>query len=150
MSPLDSFICGGASLTSSVFATLSENDTPPALCGKTFQLGEPVYSCRECSQDGTCVMCSDCFGASAHRRHRYRMSTSEGDGGYCDCGDAEAFVKDAVCSRHEALRVTQGTSQESLDKFPEDVRKRAKELIREVGQEHLNYGTEMGRCLILY
>ncbi len=60
------------------------------------------------------------------------MSTSEGDGGYCDCGDTEAFLKDAVCSKHEALKVTQGSSQETLDKFPPEVRARTEELFRAV------------------
>ena len=45
---------------------------------------------RDCGQDATCVLCVDCFTNSEHKNHRYRMSTSEG-GGYCDCGDVEAF-----------------------------------------------------------
>ena len=45
---------------------------------------------RDCGQDATCVLCVDCFTQSEHKNHRYRMSTSEG-GGYCDCGDPEAF-----------------------------------------------------------
>ncbi len=69
---------------------------------------------------------------SNNNLHRYRMSTSEGDGGYCDCGDSEAFIKHAICSKHEALKVTQGTSQETLEKFPEDIRNRAKLLLVEV------------------
>ena len=34
---------------------------PPELCGKVFKGGEPVYSCRDCGMDGTCVLCVDCF-----------------------------------------------------------------------------------------
>lgn len=34
---------------------------PSQLCGKVFKCGEPNYSCRDCGQDGTCVMCVDCF-----------------------------------------------------------------------------------------
>ncbi len=70
---LDEFICGTREVES-VFRMLSEHDTPPALCGKAFKYGEPVFSCRECSQDGTCVMCSECFQHSAHKRHRRVVS----------------------------------------------------------------------------
>ncbi len=133
LSPLDSYVCGGAPDPPAFFSSLSEHDAPPALCGRTFGFGEPVFSCRECSQDGTCVMCSECFRHSAHRGHRYRMSTSEGDGGYCDCGDEEAFAKDAVCSRHRAMRAAQeGTSRQSLEGLPAEVRDRAEALLREV------------------
>ena len=59
------------------------------------------------------------------------MATSEG-GGYCDCGDSEAFLKDPLCSKHKALNVNKTTSKEVLQKFPEEVKARAKELIHEV------------------
>ena len=49
---------------------LKELTTPAALCGKVFRMGEATYSCRDCGQDGTCVLCRDCFKASAHQQHR--------------------------------------------------------------------------------
>ncbi|XP_001354328.3 E3 ubiquitin-protein ligase UBR1 [Drosophila pseudoobscura] len=69
------------------------------VCGKVFKNGEPTYSCRECGMDPTCVLCVNCFKRSAHRFHKYKMSTS-GGGGCCDCGDNEAWKKDHYCHLH--------------------------------------------------
>jgi len=69
------------------------------VCGKVFKNGEPTYSCRECGVDPTCVLCVNCFKRSAHRFHKYKMSTS-GGGGCCDCGDDEAWKKDHYCQLH--------------------------------------------------
>ena len=60
------------------------------------------------------------------------MATSEGDGGYCDCGDAEAFTRDHICGRHAALNVTACTSADTLKKFPDDVKERARDLFHGV------------------
>ncbi|CAB1343582.1 unnamed protein product [Coregonus sp. 'balchen'] len=46
----------------------------------------------ECAADPTCVLCMQCFLGSVHKEHRYRMTTS-GGGGFCDCGDTEAWKK---------------------------------------------------------
>lgn len=73
------------------------------VCGKVFKNGEPTYSCRECGVDPTCVLCVNCFKRSAHRFHKYKMSTS-GGGGCCDCGDDEAWKKDHYCQLHLANR----------------------------------------------
>ncbi len=78
---------------------LSKLEDPPAQCCKLFKMGEPTYSCRDCGHDPTCVLCVDCFKNSEHRHHRYKISTSCG-GGYCDCGDVEAFSNYAHCSVH--------------------------------------------------
>jgi hypothetical protein len=59
------------------------------------------------------------------------MYTSDGNGGYCDCGDSEAFLHHSLCSKHEAMNVTLATSAEVLQKFPLDVRARAKDLLHE-------------------
>uniref|UniRef100_A0A3P9IJR3 E3 ubiquitin-protein ligase n=1 Tax=Oryzias latipes TaxID=8090 RepID=A0A3P9IJR3_ORYLA len=80
-------------------ALLQENNCPSALCGHVFKVGEPTYSCRECAADPTCVLCMQCFLESAHRQHRYRMTTS-GGGGFCDCGDPEAWKNDPWCQKH--------------------------------------------------
>ena len=49
----------------------------------------------------TCVLCIECFQHSAHKEHRYKMSTSGGSG-YCDCGDTEAWKDHHSCQIHEA------------------------------------------------
>ncbi|XP_070697048.1 E3 ubiquitin-protein ligase UBR2 isoform X3 [Pempheris klunzingeri] len=80
-------------------ALLQENNQPSPLCGHVFKVGEPTYSCRECAADPTCVLCMQCFLGSVHKEHRYRMTTS-GGGGFCDCGDAEAWKKGPYCHKH--------------------------------------------------
>uniref|UniRef100_UPI00398E757E E3 ubiquitin-protein ligase UBR2 n=1 Tax=Pristiophorus japonicus TaxID=55135 RepID=UPI00398E757E len=55
---------------------------------------------RACAVDPTCVLCMECFLASVHREHRYRMTTS-GGGGFCDCGDTEAWKQGPYCLKHE-------------------------------------------------
>uniref|UniRef100_A0A7N9AXM8 E3 ubiquitin-protein ligase n=1 Tax=Mastacembelus armatus TaxID=205130 RepID=A0A7N9AXM8_9TELE len=80
-------------------AQLQENNQPSPLCGHVFKVGEPTYSCRECAADPTCVLCMQCFLGSVHKNHRYRMTTS-GGGGFCDCGDAEAWKRGPYCQKH--------------------------------------------------
>ncbi|KAK0428625.1 hypothetical protein QR680_010912 [Steinernema hermaphroditum] len=72
---------------------------PGQLCGHVFKKGEATYSCKECASDNTCVLCDKCFRKSPHIRHKYKMFTSQG-GGYCDCGDEEAWKKDYACLLH--------------------------------------------------
>ncbi|TSO25214.1 E3 ubiquitin-protein ligase UBR1 [Bagarius yarrelli] len=71
------------------------------LCGRVFKEGETVYSCRDCAIDPTCVLCMDCFQNSVHKSHRYKMHASSG-GGFCDCGDLEAWKTGPFCSQHES------------------------------------------------
>uniref|UniRef100_A0AAV2JE81 E3 ubiquitin-protein ligase n=1 Tax=Knipowitschia caucasica TaxID=637954 RepID=A0AAV2JE81_KNICA len=70
------------------------------LCGRVFKEGETVYSCRDCAIDPTCVLCMDCFQDSVHKSHRYKMHASSG-GGFCDCGDVEAWKIGPYCSQHD-------------------------------------------------
>ncbi|NXI40148.1 UBR1 ligase, partial [Galbula dea] len=70
------------------------------LCGKVFKGGETTYSCRDCAVDPTCVLCMVCFQNSIHKNHRYKMHSSTG-GGFCDCGDTEAWKAGPVCTKHE-------------------------------------------------
>ncbi|KAG8505315.1 E3 ubiquitin-protein ligase UBR1 [Galemys pyrenaicus] len=81
------------------------------LCGKVFKSGETTYSCRDCAIDPTCVLCMDCFQNSVHKNHRYKMHTSTG-GGFCDCGDTEAWKTGPFCISHEPGR--EGTTKENL------------------------------------
>lgn len=78
---------------------LKTEDNIPSVCGRVFKMGEPTYSCRECGMDPTCVLCVNCFKQSAHKNHKYKMSTSSG-GGCCDCGDNEAWKRDPYCDEH--------------------------------------------------
>ncbi|XP_061601978.1 E3 ubiquitin-protein ligase UBR2 isoform X2 [Cololabis saira] len=97
LAPLEWFLLGaepGAGL-----AHLQQNNRPSALCGHVFKVGEPTYSCRECAADPTCVLCMTCFLGSVHKEHRYRMTTS-GGGGFCDCGDTEAWKSSPFCQTH--------------------------------------------------
>ena len=42
--PLELFLCGNpTSDTEKIWENLSNNDNPPALCGRVFRMGEPTY-----------------------------------------------------------------------------------------------------------
>lgn len=83
-----------------VLEQIRKEGNATSFCGKVFKNGEATYSCRECGADATCVLCVGCFKQSAHRFHKYRMSTSSG-GGCCDCGDEEAWKNYHYCDEHE-------------------------------------------------
>ena len=112
-----------------IFKEISALDAPPSQCGKLFRMGEPTYSCRDCGHDPTCVLCVSCFKESEHRFHRYKMSTSSG-GGYCDCGDTEAWSQFVHCSTH--LLGTQHQNSDPLSKFPIDLQVRVKQVFTTV------------------
>uniref|UniRef100_A0A3B5A1Q3 E3 ubiquitin-protein ligase n=1 Tax=Stegastes partitus TaxID=144197 RepID=A0A3B5A1Q3_9TELE len=99
LAPLEWLLLGEEPATG--LALLQENNQPSPLCGHVFKVGEPTYSCRECAADPTCVLCMQCFLGSVHKEHRYRMTTS-GGGGFCDCGDAEAWKNGPYCQKHTA------------------------------------------------
>ncbi|KAG8196917.1 hypothetical protein JTE90_027621 [Oedothorax gibbosus] len=117
--PMEQFICGSKD-TNDAFEHLKMLNNAPSLCGKVFKIGEPTYSCRECGLDPTCVLCVDCFRNSEHRNHRYKMSAS-GGGGYCDCGDEEAWKCFAFCNNHHGKSATPKEDSNSLDLLPEDL-----------------------------
>jgi len=118
---LEKFLCNGE--PQQVFASLSSLKDPPSQCGKVFKLGEVTYSCRDCAMDPTCVLCVHCFKNSEHGSHRYKMSTSSG-GGYCDCGDPEAWKDSAYCKVH--VLGTMNAAADPLSKVPKDIQKRAR------------------------
>ncbi|XP_068590618.1 E3 ubiquitin-protein ligase UBR2 [Cebidichthys violaceus] len=97
---------------------LQENNQPSPLCGHVFKVGEPTYSCRECAADPTCVLCMKCFLESIHKEHRYRMTTS-GGGGFCDCGDAEAWKKGSYCQKHTPNN--RDTEEDPVSVLPADM-----------------------------
>lgn len=60
ITPLEWFITGVEN-PKELLEKLKNVCPPPDLCGKVFKGGEPVYNCRDCGMDGTCVLCVDCF-----------------------------------------------------------------------------------------
>uniref|UniRef100_A0A3P9PEA9 E3 ubiquitin-protein ligase n=1 Tax=Poecilia reticulata TaxID=8081 RepID=A0A3P9PEA9_POERE len=113
LAPLEWLLLGGEPAAG--LALLQQGGGAAALCGHVFKVGEPTYSCRECAADPTCVLCMQCFLASAHRHHRYRMTTS-GGGGFCDCGDAEAWKTGPSCQNHTPA--DQNRESEEEDQLP--------------------------------
>lgn len=113
------------------FNQLKELEDPPTVCGRVFKNGEPSYFCRECGTDSTCVLCSTCFRQSKHRYHRYVMMTSLG-GGYCDCGDPDAWKSDPCCDLHMPKSANQPVDEDTppsySNKLPSDLNQRAKQL----------------------
>ncbi|XP_070772718.1 E3 ubiquitin-protein ligase UBR2 [Enoplosus armatus] len=101
-------------------ALLREKNQPSPLCGHVFKVGEPTYSCRECAADPTCVLCMQCFLGSVHKEHRYRMTTS-GGGGFCDCGDAEAWKKGPYCQKHTPTANNRDTEEDPVAQLPADM-----------------------------
>uniref|UniRef100_A0AC35TMN1 E3 ubiquitin-protein ligase n=1 Tax=Rhabditophanes sp. KR3021 TaxID=114890 RepID=A0AC35TMN1_9BILA len=88
---------------------------------------------KDCETDRTCVMCKLCFENSVHKNHNHKVTVSQG-GGYCDCGDPEAWKNDYACDIHE----TCGTdSSESIGEtiLPPPIETR----IREVTSSILQY-----------
>uniref|UniRef100_A0A3P8UV54 E3 ubiquitin-protein ligase n=1 Tax=Cynoglossus semilaevis TaxID=244447 RepID=A0A3P8UV54_CYNSE len=100
-------------------AQLQEKNQPSPLCGHVFKVGEPTYSCRECAADPTCVLCMQCFLGSVHKDHRYRMTTSAG-GGFCDCGDCEAWKKGPYCQKHTPGDGSRDTEEDPVSQLPAD------------------------------
>ncbi len=69
-------------------------------CGHIFKPGEATYSCRTCSTDDTCCLCSRCYDSTDHAGHMVRISISPGNSGCCDCGDPEAWKLPMFCTIH--------------------------------------------------
>ncbi|XP_028995354.1 E3 ubiquitin-protein ligase UBR1 [Betta splendens] len=96
--PLECFLFGGD--PEEGLEKLKQGSNSSQFCGRVFKEGETVYSCRDCAIDPTCVLCMDCFQNSLHKSHRYKMHASSG-GGFCDCGDVEAWKIGPCCSKHD-------------------------------------------------
>ncbi|CDS37527.1 e3 ubiquitin protein ligase ubr2 [Echinococcus multilocularis] len=116
-------------------------------CGRIFEEQEPTFRCKDCSTDATCAFCRSCFFASIHAKHRYKMHAS--GGGYCDCGDEEAWTSGAWCRIHSGegdeasasnVRVLRTIADEQslemkrvqsvLSKLPEDLVRRCDYLLQ--------------------
>ncbi|XP_058518886.1 E3 ubiquitin-protein ligase UBR2 isoform X4 [Ochotona princeps] len=61
-----------------------------------------------------------CFLGSIHRDHRYRMTTS-GGGGFCDCGDTEAWKEGPYCQKHDLNTSETDEDEDPLVHLSEDV-----------------------------
>ncbi|XP_056465320.1 E3 ubiquitin-protein ligase UBR2 isoform X1 [Gadus chalcogrammus] len=117
LAPLEWYLLGEEPALA--LARLENSSQPSQLCGHVFKVGEPTYSCRECAADPTCVLCMQCFLGSIHKEHRYRMTTS-GGGGFCDCGDTEAWKKGPYCHKHQA-NSSDCSLQDPLAQLSEDM-----------------------------
>jgi E3 ubiquitin-protein ligase UBR2 len=70
---------------------------------------------------------------------RYKISTSNG-GGYCDCGDAEAWSSNVHCATHEmGVATSQMDTNELIERLPPDIRIRTRHVFTAV----LNYIHDM-------
>ncbi|XP_028250959.1 E3 ubiquitin-protein ligase UBR1 isoform X2 [Parambassis ranga] len=106
---------------------LKQGSNSSQLCGRVFKEGETVYSCRDCAIDPTCVLCMDCFQESVHKSHRYKMHASSG-GGFCDCGDVEAWKIGPCCSKHDPGAATAMVTDECV--LEPELYERAEKLFR--------------------
>uniref|UniRef100_A0A182N0G2 E3 ubiquitin-protein ligase n=1 Tax=Anopheles dirus TaxID=7168 RepID=A0A182N0G2_9DIPT len=129
ISLMEEFICGPN--PEEYLQQLKQTDTKSSVCGRVFKIGEPTYSCRECSMDPTCVLCSNCFKKSTHRTHKYKMATS-GGGGCCDCGDLEAWKKDPFCEEHACISDDAQARQQEQAELPADAEQRCTIVFRAV------------------
>ncbi|XP_072246542.1 E3 ubiquitin-protein ligase UBR2 isoform X1 [Leuresthes tenuis] len=118
LAPLEWFLLGEEPAAG--LASLQERNQPSPLCGHVFKVGEPTYSCRECAADSTCVLCMKCFLESVHKDHRYRMTTS-GGGGFCDCGDAEAWKEGPYCQKHTPTDGSRDSQKDPVTQLPPDI-----------------------------
>ncbi|SCU96679.1 LANO_0E14070g1_1 [Lachancea nothofagi CBS 11611] len=85
-------------------------------CGRKFQPGEPIYRCKECSFDDTCVLCIQCFNPQDHDGHHvYTSICSQLNTGICDCGDVEAWNLPLHCQAECA-----DTDSEDLEDFDQE------------------------------
>lgn len=148
-----------------VIKQLKQKEKPASFCGHVFKAGEPTYSCRDCAVDPSCVFCAACFKvrivihritiinrgkedsdnaikmlildysqASEHKQHKYKMNMSRG-GGYCDCGDAEAWKKGPTCETHDKEAV----ERDKEDVVPQDMQAR----LRLVTESVLTYAYQL-------
>ncbi|XP_022649941.1 E3 ubiquitin-protein ligase UBR2-like isoform X1 [Varroa jacobsoni] len=117
-----------------VIKQLKQKESPASFCGHVFKSGEPTYSCRDCGVDPTCVLCATCFKGSEHKQHKYKMNMSRG-GGYCDCGDREAWKRSPSCDTHDK----EAADREKEDIVPHDMQAR----LRLVTESVLTYGYQL-------
>lgn len=143
--PLEVFLYGTTNIDEAKSNIRSLNKRP-TVCGHLFRSEEPTYFCRDCCIDSTCVLCTECFLQSEHRKHRYKvkstivylirrsisifkMNVSAG-GGYCDCGDKEAWKQHVHCNLHMPRDGEDESSNDVLRRLPTDLCQRARHLFQ--------------------
>lgn len=126
--PLDIYLYGTLDIDEAI-KTIRSFNKRPTVCGHLFKSEEPTYFCRDCCVDPTCVLCTDCFLQSEHRKHRYKMNVSAG-GGYCDCGDSEAWKQYVHCNLHSPNDDHNESAEDVLNRLPIDLRIRTKKLFQ--------------------
>ena len=57
-----------------VIKDLLKMNAAESVCAKVFTSGSILYSCQECANDPTCVLCAECFNHSIHKDHDYTVS----------------------------------------------------------------------------
>ncbi|KAG7192340.1 uncharacterized protein KQ657_001738 [Scheffersomyces spartinae] len=83
-------------------------------CARIFRKGEPIYRCLTCGYDDTCALCSHCFREEYHVGHKVNINICQREnGGVCDCGDPEAWVRDFVCPYTKYLHNNDDVSMEN-------------------------------------
>uniref|UniRef100_A0A8C5C7P9 E3 ubiquitin-protein ligase n=1 Tax=Gadus morhua TaxID=8049 RepID=A0A8C5C7P9_GADMO len=118
-------------------AKLKQGSESSGICGRVFKEGETVYSCRDCAIDPTCVLCMDCFQENFHGNNAYFPMHASSGGGFCDCGDLEAWKIGPCCAIHDqGTAVAMETDASVLDPV---LHERAEQLFRCL----LRYVTEM-------
>jgi len=70
--PLDIYLYGILNTDEAIQKIRSFNKRS-TVCGHLFKSEEPTYFCRDCCVDPTCVLCTNCFLQSEHRKHRYKV-----------------------------------------------------------------------------
>ena len=67
-------------------------------CARIFRKGEPIYRCLTCGFDDACALCPNCYLPENHDGHKVHITICQREnGGVCDCGDPEAWVKEFTC-----------------------------------------------------
>ena len=86
-------------------ASSQDDECSACPCASAIPANEKMYYCKDCSVDGTCVLCMSCFQASAHIRHQWSVGTSRGTGAIkCSCGKKSAWLRFPTCSLHDKQR----------------------------------------------
>jgi ATP-dependent Clp protease adapter protein ClpS len=111
---------------------LSESGTR-SVCGRVFEQGDIVWTCRQCGKDPTCVQCDQCFRKSDHVGHEvYFHRASGGGSGCCDCGDEEAWCRAGNCIHHNHPSRDQHGPTNPLEGLPAELERGARTVIRGV------------------
>jgi hypothetical protein len=77
---------------------LKQLDTTTSVCAKPLSggnkiinLGIGAWTCKQCQQDASCIICNDCYEKSKDK-HKDHIVTFKGKvSGCCDCGDPSAY-----------------------------------------------------------